>query len=81
MARENISAIEPLRIRDAQNFPAGVFNPPERPSDLWITRIRLRPIGRGCHALNPSEGYFALGKSVKRCFVRTSRAAISAYGT
>jgi hypothetical protein len=81
MARENISTVGPVRIRDAQDLPAGFFDPPESPSDLWITGIWLRPIGRGCHALDPIEGYFALAKPDQEMLVRASRAAISADDT
>jgi hypothetical protein len=45
MARENVPAIRPVSICYAQAFSAGLFDPPERPRDLGITRIRLRPIG------------------------------------
>jgi hypothetical protein len=62
MARENVPAIGPVSIRYPQQFSAGLFDSPERPSDRRITRIRLRPIGGYRHALDPSKRYVSLGK-------------------
>jgi len=62
MGRQNVAAIRSIGMRDTQHLATVLFDPPERPSNFWSTRIRLRPIGRCCHALDPSKTYVALGK-------------------
>jgi hypothetical protein len=62
MGSEKVPAVRPIGVRYAQDFSARLFDPPERPRDLWISRVRLRPIRRGYDALDPSKMYVALGE-------------------